>query len=214
MSRSLDDYVFHDFSKLTTRDVYGWMISTIVPRPIAFVTTMNHQGIVNLAPFSFFTGVSSNPPCLLISITRHPDGRKKDTLLNIEATREFVVNSTHEWLVNQINSASANEPPEVSELEVVGLNQIPSMLVKPPRVAECLFHHECRLEKFVEIGDGGVGSSTIVVGRILGTHISDRILTAGKVDFKKIKPLSRLGGQEWSMGGEVFSLERPRPSKR
>lgn len=198
-----------DFSKIKPRDSYQWMIHAIVPRPIAFVSTVDENGVINLAPFSFFNGVASNPPTLVLSFTRKSDGSKKDTLLNIEKTGEFVVNTTQESIVDQVNAASEEFPYGVSELEKVGLTAVPSSWVKPPRVKESPVSFECRLEKTVEVGDGSRGSSTLVIGRVLGMHVADSVLTDGKIDYRKLKPLARLGGAQWLKGGEVFELKRP-----
>ncbi len=184
-------------------------MGSIIPRPIAFVTTQDENGVTNLAPFSFFNGVSSNPPCLVFSVARKDDGSKKDTLLNIEKTGEFVVNSSDESILHQINAASEEFPYGVSEFEKVGLTPLSSLWVKPPRVLEAAIQMECRLEKAVEIGGAEAGSSTLVIGRILGIHVSERILEAGKISYTKLKPVARLGGREWLKGGEVFSLNRP-----
>lgn len=197
-----------DFTKLPSRDIYRWMIHAIVPRPIAFVSTVDENGVVNLAPFSFFNGVSSSPPCLAFSITKKGDGSKKDTLRNLEKSGEFVVNASQEGIVEQVNAASEEFPYGVSEVEKIGLSTTPSLFVRPPRIAECDFQMECRLEKQVEIGEGP-GSATLVIGRILGLHVAERILTDGKIDYTKLKPLARLGGKQWLKGGEVFELTRP-----
>lgn len=184
------------------------MIHAIVPRPIAFVSTVDENGVVNLAPFSFFNGVSSSPPCLVFSVTKKGDGTKKDTLRNIEKNREFVVNAAQENIAGPVNAASEEFPYGVSEVEEIGLTTVPSLFVRPPRIVECDFQMECRLEKLVEIGEGA-GSSTLVVGRILGMHVAERILTNGKIDYAKLKPLARLGGKQWLKGGDVFELTRP-----
>ncbi len=142
-----------DPSTTETLNVYKLMIGSIVPRPIAFVSTVSQDGIRNLAPFSFFTGVSANPPIICFCPMRregaHP---RKDTLRNISDTREFVVNVVSEEIAQQMNITSGEYPPEVDEFELAGLTPIPSDLVKPPRVAEAHVHMECRLYLWMEIG--------------------------------------------------------------
>ena len=202
-------YRTFDFSKITGTAIYHLMTAAIVPRPIAFVSSINPDGILNLAPFSFFNGVSSNPPCLVFSITRKADGTKKDTLLNIEANGEFVVNSTHEWLAEKINQCSAEYPYGVSELDKVGFTATPSIHIKPPRIQESLVQMECRLETLVHIGDGSVGSASLVVGRILEMHVAEAAMTNDRIDTLKLKPLSRLGGIQWGKTTEVFEQKRP-----
>jgi len=199
----------HDFTKLAVRDIYRILVASIVPRPIAFISTVNENGVTNLAPFSFFNGVSSNPPCLVFSIARNSDGSKKDTLTNIEKNGEFVVNTSEEGIADQVNAASEAFPYGVSEIDRVGLNTLPSNWVTPPRVAESAIQIECRLEKIVEIGDGAAGSATLVVGRVLGIHIADRVLENGEISYEKLRPVARLGRDEWLRGGEVFRLRRP-----
>lgn len=189
--------------------VYSLMIGGIVPRPIAWISTRSAKGELNLAPFSFFMGVSSRPPCLAFSVTRKRDGDKKDTLLNIEATSDFVVNSAQEEMADSVNQTSAEYPYGVSEFEKIGLTPLASIRVSPPRVAESAVQMECRLEKLVEIGDGGLGSSVIVVGRIVQIHVDTRVLREGTIDIHALKPLSRLGGIEWGCTDRVFEQKRP-----
>lgn len=199
----------HDFSKLAVREIYRILVASIVPRPIAFVTTADENGVTNLAPFSFFNGVSSNPPCLAFSIARMPDGSKKDTLVNLEKNGEFVVNTAEEEIADRVNAASESLPYGVSELERIGLNAIPSTWIRPPRVAESAIQMECRLEKTVEIGEAGAGGATLVIGRILGVHVADRVIENGEIRYEKLKPVARLGRDEWLRGGEIFRLRRP-----
>ncbi len=199
----------HDFAKLAVRDVYRILVASIVPRPIAFVTTVDENGVTNLAPFSFFNGVSSNPPYLVFSIARMPDGTKKDTLRNIEKVGEFVVNTAEEGFVDQVNATSATLPYGESEIEKVGLNIIPSIWVTPPRVAESAIQMECRLDQIVEIGGAEAGGAALVIGKILGIHVADRVMENGQIDYAKLKPVARLGSDQWLRGGEIFRLRRP-----
>jgi len=199
----------HDFTKLSVRDVYRVLVAAIVPRPIAFVTTIDENGVTNLAPFSFFNGVSSNPPYLVFSVARMPNGEKKDTLRNLEKVPEFVVNTSEEGIAAQVNAASANFPYGVSEIEKTGLSALSSTWVKPPRIAESAIQMECRAEQFVELGGAEPGGATLVIGRILGVHVADRVLENGEIQYEKLKPLARLGRDEWLRGGEVFRMRRP-----
>jgi flavin reductase (DIM6/NTAB) family NADH-FMN oxidoreductase RutF len=199
-----------DVSTLPAPEAYRLLISGIIPRPIAFVSTRSSAGINNLAPFSFYCGVSSNPPCLAISIARKPDGSKKDTLRNIEETKQFVVNSSHEWLAEPLVHCAATYPYGVDEMEKVGLTALQSLRVLPPRVAESALHYECELYKTVEVGDGGPGSSTLVLGKILHCHVSSHLYANGRIDFANFQPLSRLGGISYAALGDVFELEIPK----
>lgn len=197
-------------------DVYRLLISSIVPRPIAFVSTVNRDGTKkNLAPFSFFNGVGSSPAALVISVTVKPDGGKKDTLLNIEETGEFVVNTVSEWMAEPMNHCSASYPYGVDEMEKAGLTPLASQIVKPPRVLESPVQLECRLLSSLQIGSG-LGSSTLIVGEILLMHIAKHVLEPTKpnrtptVDIEKLKPLSRLGGTSYGRTNDIFDLPRPK----
>lgn len=191
------------------KDIYRLLISAIVPRPIAFVSTCSKKGEVNLAPFSFFNGVCSNPPCLSISVARKPDGTKKDTLRNIEATGEFVVNSANEWFINQLVDCGAGYPFGVNEMEKVGLTPIASERIKPPRVKEAAAHFECTVYDMLEIGDGSAGSSTLIVGRIQLIHVASSMIEKGALRGAEFKPVGRLGGISYAMPGEIFNLPIP-----
>ena len=189
--------------------MYKLLISGVVPRPIAWVSTVSDSGITNLAPFSFFNAVSSNPPCLSVSITRKSTGEKKDTLRNIEATGQFVVNFAPSWLVGKMNQSSAEYPYGVSEFERVGLTPSPSSKVRPPRVAESPLAFECDLYRTLEIGDGSQGSSTLVVGRIVAVQADETAVRDGKLLLEKLDHVSRLGGLNYGLTREVFELPRP-----
>lgn len=197
-----------ELSKLSVNEIYKLMISAIVPRPIAWVSTVDGKGKTNLAPFSYFNAVSSTPPSLLFCVTRKPDGSKKDTELNILETREFVVNSSNEWNLEMINESSAPYPHGVSEFEKVGATSAASSLIKAPRVKEAAVSMECKLLDTLQIGSGSVGSSIIIVGQIVAMHVRDDLLVNGEIDFEKYKPLSRLGGLLY--GVETQAIEKPR----
>jgi flavin reductase (DIM6/NTAB) family NADH-FMN oxidoreductase RutF len=189
--------------------IYRLMIAAIVPRPIAFVSTVNSLGQGNLAPFSFFNGVSSNPACIVISVTRKSNGEKKDTLINIEQSKQFVVNSANSWLIDPLVHCAGDYPYGVNELEVVGLTTLPSKLVKPFRVAESAMQMECEVYDTLEIGNGGVGSATLVVGKILMFHLSEEIYKDGKIDIQAFSPVARLGGATYCSIGNIFIKKIP-----
>lgn len=199
-----------DASALDVRETYKLMTSGILPRPIAFVSTLNENGTVNLAPFSYFNAISSAPPTIMVAITYKSDGSKKDTLINIERSGEFVVNSVSEWMAAPMNHCAAEYPHGVSELEKVGLNAIPSEIVAPPRVKESPFHMECKLHTTVAVGPGGSGSSTLIIGEIVKFHVHKAAYHNGTISPEALKPLSRLGGISYSTLGEIFELERPK----
>ena len=180
------------------------MNSVIVPRPIAFVTTVSTAGGVNAAPFSWFCGLATRPPLLGVSISPR-DGEPKDTLRNLRETREFVVNVVTETMAAQIVKASGDWPADVDELALVGLTAVPSDLVRPPRVAESPVNLECRLDREIALGE-----SHFVVGEILRAHVNDEVLTEGRVDVAKLRPLARLGGEQYAGLGELLRLPRPK----
>jgi flavin reductase (DIM6/NTAB) family NADH-FMN oxidoreductase RutF len=197
-----------DPSTLDVRQTYRLMIGAIIPRPIAFVSTMSPEGVGNLAPFSYFNAVSSEPPCLMFSIARKPNGENKDTLRNIEATRQFVVNITSTWMAEAMNATAADYPYGVDEMQKVGLTPLPSLKVKPPRVAESAIQMECVLEGSLEVGDQGAGAATVVVGRILQFHLHSSVHHEGKIDPRALDPLARLAGFSYARLGQVFDIPR------
>jgi len=182
----------------------AFMNSVILPRPIAFVTTVNPAGRVNAAPFSWFCGLASHPPLLGVSINPR-DGEPKDTLRNIRDTGQFVVNVVTEAMAAQVVETSGDWPEEVDELRQVGLTTAPADLVRPPRVAESPVNLECRLDREVAVGE-----STLVVGEILRAHVRDDVLTAERVDVAKLRPLARLGGDGYAGLGELLRYPRPK----
>lgn len=195
----------HDY-----RNIYKLMIGVIVPRPIAFVSSASPDGVLNLAPFSFFTGISANPPVICFCpMVRASDGLTKDTLRNIESTREFVVNIVSEDFVEAMNICSTEFPPEVNEFEKSGLTPIPSDLVKPPRVKESRVNLECKLVQIVTVSSKPLGGS-IVLGEVLRFHVDDRLIDDFKIDPDKLKPVGRMGGPSYTRTTDRFDLVRPK----
>ena len=198
-----------DPRKQSYQDNYKLMIGSIIPRPIAFISTRSPEGIANLAPYSFFSGVTSNPPTICFAPSRKsPDGSKKDTLINIEATGEFVVNMVSTAFVRQMNETAMDFPYEVSEFAEAGLTEASAGLVKAPRVAESKINLECRLMQIVEIGPAEPGGGFLVIGEIILFHIADEIINNGRIDSSLLDPVGRLGGLEYCRLGERFALPR------
>ena len=181
-------------------DFYRLLTATVVPRPIAWVSTMSADGTHNLAPHSFFTIASVSPPVVQFSSV----GRK-DTLRNIEATGEFVVNLAPESLFEQINDSATDFPHGVSEFDSVGIASEPGLRVKPLRVAASPVALECEVHSTIRIGD-----STVVFGRVVHAVVSDDVMVDGHPEISRLKPLSRLGKDEWGTMGEVRELSRIR----
>jgi len=199
-----------DFEKLAPRDGYAWMTQAIIPRPIAWVSTISPDGKPNLAPFSFFQAICSNPPTLMFVPTNNRDGGKKDTLRNIEAVPEFVVNLVPYWLAEPMNATAAPLPYGESEFAHAKVTPAASSKVRPPRVGESPIAIECVLDRVVTIGSG-VGAGNVVFGRIVAMHIADAVLGAdGKaIDPTKLDLIARLSGDYYMRTGELFTVARP-----
>lgn len=198
-----------DFAALRPRDAYAWMITTILPRPVAWVSTISLEGRTNLAPFSFFQGVTANPPTLMFVPVNTRDGTKKDTVRNIEQVPEFVVNLVPFALAEQMNQSAAMLPYGESEYEAFGIAPAPSERVRPPRVAAAPVAFECTLDRIVHIGEGPLAAN-VIFGRILVAHIADGVLgEEGKPDPGKLDLIGRLGGDSYARTTERFDLIRP-----
>jgi len=196
-----------DIKSLKPKQIYKLMTSIIVPRPIAWISTVSRDGIYNLAPFSYFAGISSEPPLLLVSIGSKSPGIKKDTWKNIEETGEFVINMVTEDILEKMNQTSLPYESEVDEFREAGLTPIPSSVVKPPRVKESPVNIECRRFQIIEIGLMG-----LIFGEILKVHVRDDILNEkGYVDTTKLRIIGRLGEANYCLisGENTFELKRP-----
>jgi flavin reductase (DIM6/NTAB) family NADH-FMN oxidoreductase RutF len=202
----VNGFVDFDFSKMDIGSIYRLLIGSVVPRPIAWVSSMNSKGQSNLAPFSFFNAISSDPPCLIFSPTYKEGGREKDTLINIRETGEFVVNSVSEWVVEPMHQSSAEYDSGIDEMKKLNLTPIASSKVRPHRVKESPIQFECLLEKIVPIGEVKLGSTNLVIGRIVMMHIWNEAISDGKVLIEKIKPVARLGGRMYGRVDDLFEL--------
>jgi flavin reductase (DIM6/NTAB) family NADH-FMN oxidoreductase RutF len=199
-----------DPQTLGQSQTYKLLIGCVVPRPIAWVSTVDQQGARNLAPFSFFNAIGSNPPAISVAISYvdSPDQRK-DTLRNIAVTGEFVVNIVSEKLAEPMNITSTNYPPQIDEFAAAGLSAAPSARVRPPRVAQSPVSMECKLFTLVPVGQGP-GSATLVVGVIQLIHVrSDLIDERYHIDIKKMQPIARLAGSGYAYVHETFEMVRP-----
>ncbi|MGZ3712218.1 MAG: flavin reductase family protein, partial [Bdellovibrionota bacterium] len=199
-------FIDFDFSKMDVGAIYRLLIGSVVPRPIAWVSSMNSQGQSNLAPFSFFNAISSDPPCLIFSPTYKAGGKEKDTLLNIRETGEFVVNSVSEWVVEPMHQSSAEYDSSIDEMKKLNLTPIASSKVRPFRIKESPIQFECVLEKIIPIGEAKVGATNLVIGRIVMMHIWDEAISDGKILIEKIKPVARLGGRSYGRVDDLFEL--------
>ena len=190
-------------------NIYKLLLGSVVPRPIAFVSTVNPEGAFNVAPFSFFTVASANPPVLVFSVGRrvNPDPRK-DTLRNISTAREFVVNVVSEEIGQKMNLCAGDYPPEVDEFQLSGLTPIPSDLVRAPRVAESHINMECRLLYTIEIS-GLEGGGTLVLGQVVRFHIDDAYFHNYRIDPDKLRAIGRLAGNSYTRTQDRFEMIRP-----
>lgn len=193
------------------KSLYKLMIGSIVPRPIAWVSTVDANGSPNLAPFSFFTASGSNPPHVLFCpMIRSTDLTTKDTLNNIRATGEFVVNIVTEELGEAMNLTATELPAGINEFDYAGLETAPSTLVKPLRVAKSPVNFECKLAQIVDLGDGSPGSGSVVIGRVVHIHVDDAVMIGeDKIDIEKLKPIGRLAGNGYTRVTDLFELIRP-----
>lgn len=193
----------------TPLDVYQALVGIITPRPIAWVTSINKEGQVNLAPFSFFNMFGSNPPVVVFSPTTKRDGTKKDTLRNLMEVPEFVLNGAAAELAEQINLTSKEIPYGESEVELAGLETTPSLKVIPPRLVAAKTHLECKVLQILPIGTGP-SSANLVIGEVLHIHIAPELLDSnGKIDPKKNLTTARLGGDWWCNASDLLELKRP-----
>lgn len=184
----------------------------VVPRPIGWISSMDAAGNVNLAPYSFFNAVAYVPPQVMFSATgaHDQDGLLKDSVRNIEETKEFVVNLATWDLREAVNASSVNAPHGTDEFGYAGLTKMASETVKPPRVAESPVHLECVHVQTVNLPDeGNNGPNTVVFGRVTGIHIDESVLTNGMVDYAKLQPIGRLGYKDYVRVTESFAMDRP-----
>ncbi|MFY8199942.1 MAG: flavin reductase family protein [Pirellula staleyi] len=198
-----------DVSQTPVMDVYHMLVGLVTPRPIAWVTTISESGVVNLAPFSFFNAFGANPPVVVFSPTLKRDGGKKDTLVNIEANGEFVINASTEKHADWINLSSKPLATDESEIDLTGQATIPSTSVRPPRLADVPFALECKLMQIIPVGSGPI-SANLIIGQIVTMHVQDDVLDSqGMPDPRKIHAIARLGGEYWCRTQDLFQLERP-----
>jgi len=197
-----------DIAQTSPGKAYRMLISAIVPRPIAFVSTVSAAGERNLAPFSFFMGVTSQPLTLAISVF-HRQGVPKDTAANILETGEFVVNAATEELAERVALASGDYAREWDEFALTGLTPAPSERVRPPRVAESPVSLECRLHKSVVIGEPP-SATHLIVGEVVFAHVRDDLWAEGMIDAEKLRPIARLGANLYGTLGRVIAIDRPK----
>ncbi|MDQ0061794.1 flavin reductase family protein [Paenibacillus harenae] len=198
-----------DAEQLSERDSYKLLIGSILPRPIALVTTITANGTVNAGPFSYFNIVTANPPLISVSVQRK-QGEMKDTARNAVESGEFVVHISDETYVDQMNRTAANLGPEESEIELAGLTAVASSRVAVPGIAEARIRMECVLEQTIPLGEKeGAPACDLLIGRVVYFHVDEELYDNGRIKVEALKPVSRLAGSDYAKLGETFSLERP-----
>ena len=201
--------MIYDPSEHPLLETHKLMIGSIVPRPIAFVSTLSKDGLENLAPFSYFNGICSNPPSIMFCPARRGyDGKTKDTLNNIRDTEEFAVNIVSEDFAEQMVSTSTDFEPEVNEFEISGLTPEPCQKIAPPKVAEAKISFECKLNKIIPVGNEGPGGGFVVIGTIVLFHIDDDVYEDGYINLEKLRPIGRLAGNMYTRTTDKLEIIR------
>ncbi|MGI9443241.1 MAG: flavin reductase family protein [Rubripirellula sp.] len=198
-----------DPQELSVRELYGWMVQLITPRPIAWVSTQAKDGVSNLAPYSFFNGVGANPPLVMFCPANNRFGEAKDTLQNVKQNGEFVVNMVTEAMAEQMNQTAAEYGPDADEFIAAGVSKAASVKVQVPRVENCKAAMECRVHQILELGQGP-GGANLVIGQIVWLHVAADLFN-DKDQFlsEEFDTIGRMGGNSYSRTGDRFALERP-----
>lgn len=194
---------------LSAMEFYKIYLQIITPRPIAWVSTISPEGVRNLAPFSFSSGVGTNPPTHLFCPTNNGNGLKKDTLCNVEATGEYVVGVVPYAARDVMNRTSGDYPPGMDEFMVAGATPVPASQVQPALIKEAPINMECRVLKMLNLGVGPHGSN-IVIGEILLIHVDDRVMRGDQIDVSLVDTIGRMAGAEYCRTTERFALPRPK----
>ncbi|MEI2364833.1 flavin reductase family protein [Niallia circulans] len=198
-----------DPKTISERENYKFLIGSIIPRPIAFVTSLSEEGVLNGAPFSYFNIVSSNPPMISLSIQRS-NGKPKDTARNILNKREFVIHIVDEQNVDKINQTAASLAPSESEIELAGLTPIDSSAISVPGIKEAKIRMECVLEHSLELGGTeGLPGCDFLIGRVVHYHIDSTLYENGRIDPRGLAAVSRLAGNDYAKIGDMFTKVRP-----
>ncbi|MFP7484312.1 flavin reductase family protein [Priestia filamentosa] len=194
---------------MSEREIYKFLIGSIIPRPIAFVTTISKEGNLNGAPFSYFNIVSSNPPMISLSIQRSA-GKQKDTARNIIESKQFVVHTVDEQNVEKINQTAASLPSNQSEIELANLTPIESVKISVPGVKEAKIRMECSLEHSLELGGSDTPGCDLIIGKVVQFHIEEDIYKNGRINPNGLAAVSRLAGNDYAKIGEIFEVKRPK----
>ena len=198
-----------DLSEYSFQDAHKLMTGSIMPRPIALLSTISKDGEYNVAPFSYFNGICSKPSTIMFAPARRGwNGIEKDNLINIRDTEVFVVNIVSESFAEKMVLCTTDFEPDVDEFDISDLAVVPSQIVKPLRVGDSKINFECRLNQIVEIWDGTVGSGFAVIGTLALFHIDDEIYDEGRVNLEKLQPVSRLAGNWYTRLTDNYKIIR------
>ena len=200
--------MFLDLIQNNNRSVYSYLVGGISPRPIAWISTLNNEGVSNIAPYSFFTVASCQPAVLSVTQVNPSDKANKDTLTNLLATKECVVNIVSHALVEQMNQSCANYPNNVSEFDEASIERVPSQLVNPPSVAASKVRYECKLREVITISDEPSGGKMMLLD-VVGIFIDDATLVNGYIDPTRLDAVGKMGGDYFSTTKDKFVLKRP-----
>ena len=200
--------MFLDLTSNAAHNVYSYLVGGISPRPIAWISTLSEKGIANIAPYSFFTVASCNPPVLSVTQVNPHDHANKDTLTNLLATKECVVNIVSHSLVEQMNQSCANYPNNVSEFDEANIQQAPSLLVSPPSVEASKVRYECTLRDVITVSEKAGGGKMMLLD-IVGICVDDEILVNGYIDPARLEAVGKMGGDYFSTTKDKFVLKRP-----
>ncbi|MFC0560091.1 flavin reductase family protein [Halalkalibacter alkalisediminis] len=199
-----------DPSDLVEQENYKFLTGSIIPRPVAFVTTLSKDRVLNAAPFSYFNIVSANPPMISVSVQRS-NGVMKDTSRNAIEHKEFVVHVADEFYLNQLNVTAKSLPSNVSEVEDAKLTPVESLKIKVPGIQEAKVRMECILEKAISLGGTEQEPACeLLIGRVVQYHIQEELYQNGRIDAENLRPISRLAGNFYAKLGEMIELERPK----
>ena len=198
-----------DLAKLDIMGAHELMVGAVLPRPIAWVSTIGEDGVYNLAPFSYFSALSTKPAVVGFGVGRNRDGRKKDTLVNVEFSKDFVINIVTEAIGAAMNQTSGEYPSHVDEFKEAGLTAIKSDLVKPPRVAESPVNLECRLLQILQFGEAPRINS-FVIGEVLLAHVRDELCKDGVIQGDRLKAVGRMGEDFYCRTMDRFEMKRPK----
>lgn len=197
-----------DPKELEQSAIYKLLTGSVIPRPIGWISTIDEEGINNLAPFSYFNILGDDPPHVMFS-TRRDNNSNKDTLNNVLANKQFVVNMVTENVVEAMNTTASSVASDIDEFQLAKVTPIPSVLVKPMRVKESPIHFECEMVHHYFLEDHNQGGACVVIGRIVMMHFDDKVLLDDyKINMENYKPVSRLAGSNYSKIGEIFSIKR------